>query len=85
MRSAELRAGVWLAGRGGRDACSSYNPATVAPTREREALCFDKSTPIVRSVRKAEGLEAETARLPKKRKWSAAGSFQMPTEAYHNE
>lgn len=44
--------------------------------------CSDKSTPIARSVRKAEGLEGETARLPKKRNRSAAGSFQMPTEAY---
>ena len=41
----------------------------------------EKSTPIVRSVRKAEGLEAETARLPKRRTWSEFRSFKMPMEA----
>jgi hypothetical protein len=70
MKSAKLRAGVWLAGHGGRDARSSETSASAAQTRDTRTLCFDKSTPIVRSVRKAEGLEAETARLPKKRNWS---------------
>lgn len=45
----------------------------------------DKSTPTARPVCIAEGLEPEIARLPKKRIWSAAGSFHMPTEAYHYE
>ena len=42
----------------------------------------EKGTPTVRSVRKAEGLEAETARLPKKRRWSESRSLKMPTEAH---
>jgi len=40
-------------------------PASAAQTRDTKITCSDKSTPTVRSVRKAEGLEDETARLPR--------------------
>ena len=50
--------------------------------RGRRIPPADKSTPIVRSVRKAEGLDAETARLPKKKSSSGFPLTQMPTEAY---
>jgi hypothetical protein len=58
------------------------HPGIATQTREARSTLPRKSTPIVRSVRKAVGLEAETARLPRKRRWSAAAHFRMPTEAY---
>ena len=63
---------------------TARRPPGIGSTDERRANshCSDKSTPIARSVRKAEGLEAETARLPKKRKLERKSSIQMPTEAY---